>query len=186
MYQIRGALWWMWFSDRVRTIGCSLSMWNGYAIWFQQIIVRDWSISQLGPDSHLRSVWDVCLFSFVPRVAEYWKFSGNQFTAAIFFVCFDGRWNWVDKLLYLIERCLFVWFWSKHCHEIWLSTGKMRNSMQTVKQPISVLHWIFTYKRNNTLLIDWATHFPCIKVFAVWGVQFVSALVNRLKAASSP
>lgn len=124
--------------------------------------------------------------SFVPhhKTLEI-QLQSAQLRAAICF-CFNDRRNWLDKWLYLTERTLFVCFSSKYCHKIWLAAGKMRNSMQAPKQPISVLHWIFPYKRNNALLIDRATHFPCIKVFAVWRAQFVSALVNRLKAAASP
>lgn len=162
-------------------------MWNGRGVWLQQIIVLDWSISQLcltsAPEKYMRL--SVCS-PFVPhhKTLEI-HLQSAQFTAAICF-CFNDRWNWLDKWLYLTERSLFVCFWSKYCHKIWLSTGKMRNTMQAVKQPISVFHWIFLHKRNNALLIDRATHFPCIKVFAVRRAQFVSALVNRLKAAASP
>lgn len=185
MYQIRGSLWWMWLSGGVGTIGCSLSMWNGCCVWLQQIIVLDLSISQLcftsTPEECMR-----CLF--FPFCASYHKtLNCRQHSLQLLFVfCFNDKWNWLDKWLCLKERSLFVSFWSKYCHKIWLSTGKMRNSMQAVKQPISVFHWIFPYKRTNALLIDWATHFPCIKLSAVWGAQFVSALVNRLKAAASP
>lgn len=139
--------------------------------------------------SHLNTwgVYEVSAFApFVPhhKTLEI-QLQSAQFTAAVCF-CLNDGWNCLDKWLYLTERSLFVCFCSKYCHKIWLSNGKMRNSMQAVKQPIPVFHWIFPDKRNNALLIDWATHFPCIKVFAVWGAQFVSALVNRLKAAAGP
>lgn len=82
-----------------------------------------------------------CLF-FFPFFASYHKIleiqlEPAQFRAAFCF-CFNGRWNWLDKLLHLTERPLFVCFWSRYCHKIWLSSGIMRNSMQAVKQPISV------------------------------------------------
>lgn len=70
-----------------------------------------------------------------------------RFTAAICFY-FNERRNCPDKWLYLTERSLFVCFWSKYCHKIWLSTAKMRNSVQAAKQPISVFHWILPYKRR--------------------------------------
>lgn len=187
MHQIRGGSWWMSLSGRVGTIGCSLSMWNSCDVWLQQIIELDWSISQLCLTSTPEGIYEMSAFApFVPyhKTLEI-QLQSTQFTAVICF-CLNDEWNWLDRWLYLTERSLFVWFCSKYCHKIWLSNRKIRNSMQAVKQPIPVFHWIFLHKRNNALLIDWATHFPCIKVFAVWGAQFVSALVNRLKAAASP
>lgn len=149
-YQIRGALWWMRLSGGVGTIGCSLSMWNGCGVWLQQIIVLDWSISQLGLTSAPEELAEMSVFfPFSPQSHQTLetRLQPAWFTAAICFY-FNERWNWLDKWLHLKERPLFVCFRSKYCHKIWLSTAKMRNSMQAVKQPISVFHWISLYKRR--------------------------------------
>lgn len=71
------------------------------------------------------------------------------------------------------------------------SAGKfvslLGNSVQAVKQLLSFFLSFFKFSpTKHAPRIDWATHFPCIKVFAVWGAQFISPLVNRLKAAASP
>lgn len=133
---------------------------------------------------HLRSV-QVCLY-FLFRASHQKtleiQLEPAQFTAAICFY-FNGRWNCLDKWLYLTERSVFEANIAIKCVS---PLGKWETVCRQWSKPISVFHWISTYKGNNALLIDWATHFPCIKVFAVWGAQFVSALVNHLKAAASP
>lgn len=186
VYEIRGALWWVWLSGGVWTIGCSLSMWNGCGVWLQQIIVLDWSVSRVGLTSTPEEC--VCLFFFPPLCVSYLKTleiqsQSAQFGAAICFY-FNERWNWLDKWLYLKERSLFVCFWSKYCHKIRSPLGKWETVCRPWSSPF--LSSIEFPPTKDALLIDWATHFLCIKVFAVWGAQFVSALVNRLKAAASP
>lgn len=107
---------WIQSSMRVGIIDCSLSIWNSLAstnnyTWLEQC-------------KNLK-----ILPAFVPhrQTFEITSQAHAFFFLAICF-CFKDRQNWLDKWLYLTERpfCLTV-FWSKYCHEVWLSTGKMRS-----------------------------------------------------------
>lgn len=85
MYQVRRGLWWMRLSGRVGTMGCSLSMWNGFGVWLQRIIALDWSISQLG----LTSTWGVCEMSVsfpLCLITKHWRFNCRPYNVQQLFV----------------------------------------------------------------------------------------------------
>lgn len=186
MHQIRGGLWWMRLSGWVGTIGCSLSMWNGSRVCLQQIIVLDWSISQPGltsaPEEWARRQF---FHSVLPRVTKHWRSNWCRHGLQQLFVFILMKDEIVLTNDYISQRGPYL---SAFEANIATKFGSPLRKWETVCRQRSspFLSSIEFSPTKDALLIDWATHFPCIKLFAVWGAQFVSALVNRLKAAASP
>ncbi len=171
---------WVW----VGTIACSLSMWNGCGVCLQQIIVLDWSISQPSLTSTPEEcAW--CLFLFVPHITKHLRFNCSQqgLQQLFVFILMKDEIDLTNN--YYLQRGLYLSVFEAN---IAIKFGSLLGKWETVCREWSspFLSSIEFSPTKDALLIDWATHFPCIKVFAVWGAQFVSALVNRLKAAASP